>query len=1453
MSDEIPVAETEKPKKRRRLLKFLLVLGGVLLVFQILFYFGSDLLLRNYLKEKVYQASGNKYEIDFETFRILFIQRGITFVGLKVNPVVGQFDSLGTGAYYKASVNDVTIKGLNYLFRKKEIVVGDIELVGPQLEFKFVQSEKKDSIQRQSSLEVLRQEIRKSFLSSQISEIRIKQISISDADLLLRDFISQKSIQAENTYFRLMDIQIMQDRRPATPFNAEGFEFGFDNFAILLADSVHTVKAAQIRVSSLDQFIEAKDVHIQPDYSKYSASYFSIDLDDIKLVDADINRVFYTSEVKVGELLLQRPNFNIVSREGQKSTAEPKQFDLYSLIEGILNSVEIRDFEILEGSFRKRNFSQAQGEYRIKAERIDFQMADFYVGPDESRKVNQFFYAKEAAVSLREFELALSDSIHWIKGEYVKLSSFEDNIRIEGLQLFPVQFAEMPRARNILDIEVAELMINNANLKKTYNESILDMDEVVLIEPKIVLKDLQAKKKGSSQPSLSVVFQEYLKGIYFKRFEIRDGSLVMDNRLKIRQDSLSFGKVNMVLENFALDEVTEGGDDRSFFLADNLHLEFEDYALKLSDNLHSFKANRLALDTKKQEIIIDGFSIRPPQNLQTKAVLDSYGKNSALDIFIPRFEARGVDIVDAYFDGILHIRQINVPRPQISIKSFKPTEVDSAAQESMTRQEIADLLTNYFDEVRVDSLSLFDGTMSLESSGAKGTQSFSDKDIDLGIKNFQVQKGADISHMGFLFSEEVDLQLNRYIFNIADGNYTMEAERINFNSANEEIIARNVKVNPRQDLNEKLKISATIPTMLFRGVDLERFLFENQLGLQKLELDDASVNILINDDVVQSEAPRRRRQVGPRSLPKTIDVIQIDTIAAKRAQLNVSIKEAGVQKELVNTGINLNFFDFFLDSATIRKNDFVGMFSGVTVGAEDFWLTLADSVHRVTFRNVQFDTRREAIFLQNFRVIPNDLSGKPGIPVFSGHIPALLIKTKSLEALQHGKEISLQEVSLFRPDMEVFVDQQKAPQKVKQDTLSKAGMFESFSLADFRIVEGRFAVLDKNTGAEPVLLRGLNVSLADIQMDLTGTETFDPKALLRHDFELSWSDYEILLKDSLNRIKIGNIKMNTHQVEISDLEFLPRIGKYDYARRVGVQTDVAHISVEKITIDQPDYERYVADKTLVAKSLKLQGVRAEMFRDKRYPKQQNVFKPMPQQLMKEAGLILRLDTLTVEDGHIHYEEFPEKGLVPGHLEFSDLSVAIFPFFVGTIEGQGFPLAESFLIANATLNEEAKLNMQGHLFYHEPYPMRINAQLGEFQVGILNTILKSNAFARTREGRILNADWSFEADDDEAIGKMTFLYEDLNLELLNERTLEKGKGKKSILTFVLNTFAVRSNNPRGYQRKPINASIYQVRDKEKFIFNYWWKTTLSGIKGSLGLGQAQKPRKKKAAKQNPPSK
>lgn len=1430
-----------KNKRYRKYFKISGILILVLVFLQAAFYFGSDFLLRNYLKEKVNQASNNKYEIDFDRFYILLIQRGISFKGLKVNPVEDKFVELDDAPYYRISIPDISLTRLNYLFRKREFIVGNIDLINPAIDFSLKKGDSYEPATDETPLHILQDEIKKSFLGTSLKEIRIKNVNIKEADLLLKNFISQKAIKAENTSIYLKDIQLLQMRSPETPFNAEGFSFELQNFEILLSDSVHTIKSSEIKVSSIDQYIEAIKVNITPDFSKGSSSYFEVDLEDLLLSDADINKVFYTSEVEVGELKLQRPSFNLFSsaRTGRKDL-NPEAFDLYNLIEGILQSINIKHFEIEEGKFTQRSTADPDN-YRIKAERIDFNMEDFYVGPNESKKTNQFFYANQASVELFEVDLALGDSLHWIQGEYVRLSSFDDEIKITGFKLFPINEDQKQEGKTLLEIEVPELMINNANLKKTYNQGIIDINEIVINNPDILLRDVQGGKNQAGAFDIKKISKDYLEGIYVNRLVIKEGSLVVDNKIRIRQDSLSFGKVSIVLENFALDQETEESESKGIFWADHLQLELEDYALKLADNLHVFKADRVFIDTKSGQIMINAFALQPFNKSQIQSSVDRYGVSTALDIFVPQFQATGVDIPQAYFDGILKVRQIRVPSPKINLYRYRTKVEDDS--EKMDSGEMLGLLTNYFSEVKVDSVIIQRATLNYENLVGERTRTFSEDNVSVAVKNFHIYEGIDSDAINSLFSEEVDLSLNNYVFNIAGGKYNLLADRINFNTATEEIITRNVRLTPSEVFSDKTRITANIPSLSFRGVDLEAFLFDNTLSLEMVKLSGSAVEILINNDWQETEAQSARRRGRDRTLPKNIEVVMIDSIEAGNAQFSLSFRDKGIQRELINTGINLSVFDFLLDSAKIAKGEIAGFFGGMSLGIDEFWLTLNDSIHQVTFSKVELDTRYEGILVNNFRIIPKNLSGKPGIPVFSGHIPTALIKTNSLAELQTSKDLWIKELRLYRPDLEVFIDQVKLDIAGNDKDPSKKRLLESLRIDEFEIVEGDVGIFDKNSSKLPQEFKSFNFGLEDLRFDLKDLSGLDRKKLLKKDFQLTLPNYEILLKDSLNKLKIGLISLTNKEIKLTDVDFTPRYGRFQYSRKVGLQTDVANIHIPVIIIDGADLDGFIENEIFTAKSIRISDINADLFRDKRFPRNEDVYKSMPQELMKKAGIQLSVDSLFIVNATINYSEFPENGMVPGNLSFNKMNVAIYPLHLSK-ENEPFPVDEISILANAKLYDQADLNLQGHLFFEKPFPMTISAQMGEFDLDYLNPILQSNAFVKVVRGKIHGADWSFTADEVDAVGNMILLYSDLKLELLDERTLERGTGRKSILTFVLNTFAVRSNNPRRYLRKPISSKIYEPRDTTRFIFNYWWRTTLSGLKGSLGLGQPKVPKKRK---------
>src|SRR5690606_16990894 len=146
-----------------------------------------------------------------------------------------------------------------------------------------------------------------------------------------------------------------------------------------------------------------------------------------------------------------------------------------------------------------------------------------------------------------------------------------------------------------------------------------------------------------------------------------------------------------------------------------------------------------------------------------------------------------------------------------------------------------------------------------------------------------------------------------------------------------------------------------------------------------------------------------------------------------------------------------------------------------------------------------------------------------------------------------------------------------------------------------------------------------------------------------------------------------------------------------------------------------------------------------------------------------------------------------------------------------------------------------------MYFGDPYPMDVEVELGEFDLTQLNSIVTRGSFIRIIDGKVTDGKWDFKMDDDVAKGKMNFRYEDLKIEFVDSLTLERGRGKLGLMTFLANAFT-KSNNPRKFLNHRVQSRIYFERDKSKFIFGGWWRATFSGLKGSIGLGQPKIPKK-----------
>jgi len=1423
---------------RKRFLKIFSILALVIVSIQLLLFFGADWLFREYIKQQVEKVSEGKYLVEFDRVYLSLFQRGLFVEKFQLLPVDPAIFNAEKVPYYKISIDKLEILGLSFIREEGKLSAQELRLTAP-----MVQSRQQVEIienENYSPLKQLEIEIKKS-LNGSLKEVFISDFYVDQANLLIENFISQKSISATNTNLYLKNIHLKGDEKGDTPFGMEGFRLDFDDFEISLADSIHKVTAQKVAVSSLEKQILASKVKVSPNLAKPADVYYEISLENLALGDADITEMFLTSKVAIGDLALEAPHF-VLYTDRNAMEEEARTTDLYELVKDLLESISIKSLTIDNGQFLQRGVLNPN-KNRIEADDIQFSMEEVYLGQDETLKKDNFLYAKDATLKIDRARIALADEIHWISGHKIYLSTYDDKVKINEIELIPEVDEDSLSNTSLFEIKVPLLEFANANLRKVYNENIIDIGELMINSPDVVIKDILGNSSEEAKPSQMTDLQKLTKGffkaVYVKKLEVESGSLVLDNHLRIRQDSLAFGKINFLLENFQLDDKHMSDTSSRIFLADNLILEIDDYALKLSDNLHLFVADKILIDTKKDLLHVDGFKLKPFSPEAVLPLLDKYGRTTVLDIEIPEFSATGVDINRAYFQEKLFINHIDIPSPIIHWTKY--ISKDKSKQEKLERGDILELVTNYFKVISVDSLSTDNGTFTYENFANERFRSFAENDISVKIRNFYLDENIDPAANRTLFSGEVDVNLNNYLFNIANGKYSIIAGRIGFNSAREEINTFNVKLMPNKNLKAKVSIEASFPDLSFSGVDLEAFLFDNTLALTKLKFSDAEVNLSINRDFSKGKVDASTNRKKSRNLPKTIDVIKIDSILATNGSFNVANYQEGNDLQLINTGINIAITDFLLDSTRLSHGDIASFFSTMALDVDDFSLALKDSIHTVTFSKIELDSREEEILIENVNVVPKDELGNLKGPIINAHIPKITINTRSLTSFQKTGVLDVSLLQLTDPVVNLYLNKDEAaivlPPKEEKEVTRK--ILESILVRNFKLKGGSFALIDKTDTTSQRAFNNLRLILSDLNFDFTQKQTFSSDFFFNDDFRFEFKDYVLNLPDSLNQVSIGKLMVSTDKLVLDEVRFAPRVGRFAYARVKGKQTDAMELFVPKIIIDGLNLKKFISEEKLEAVTMTLERPQLEVFRDKRVEEDTTVFKMMPQQLMELSTHVIEMDTLIIEDGLLTYREFPIKGMVPGEITFDQFNAKMYPFRLGEFgEDRKTPKVEATLRLNQAAEMKASLSMS----FIDPYPLSIEATVGPFELSAINSILATNAFVTVKRGTIKTGEWNFVADKNHAIGAMTLKYNNLKVQLLEERTLEEAGGRKGILTFVINTLALRKNNPRPLFNRLVSSPIYVERLHHKFIFNYLWKATFSGLMGSSGLMKPKIPKK-----------
>jgi hypothetical protein len=311
----------------------------------------------------------------------------------------------------------------------------------------------------------------------------------------------------------------------------------------------------------------------------------------------------------------------------------------------------------------------------------------------------------------------------------------------------------------------------------------------------------------------------------------------------------------------------------------------------------------------------------------------------------------------------------------------------------------------------------------------------------------------------------------------------------------------------------------------------------------------------------------------------------------------------------------------------------------------------------------------------------------------------------------------------------------------------------------------------------------------------------------------------------LYEFKIATLVGDTDSgsLEADSLLLVPQQTKYKFAHAAGKQTDRINLFIPKLKINGIRYKQ-LRDSIFAASHMTISSAEVYSFRDKRMPFREKKNKPLPMEALKRLKIAVEIDSISIADTRITYEEFPPEGFESGKVVFENLNATI-----RNVSNRIYYNKPKF----ATLKASAKLMGKGLIqasFYLpiDDSPYRAEGKIGSMNLSYLNRVLENLAFISIESGRLNELYFNFTYTDRSSTGSLMINYADLKIRGLKK---ERSAETNDLKSFLINTL-IKNDKDKDTPAEKRTGNISFERDRKRQIFNYWWKSLLSGIKGSV---------------------
>jgi hypothetical protein len=504
-------------------------------------------------------------------------------------------------------------------------------------------------------------------------------------------------------------------------------------------------------------------------------------------------------------------------------------------------------------------------------------------------------------------------------------------------------------------------------------------------------------------------------------------------------------------------------------------------------------------------------------------------------------------------------------------------------------------------------------------------------------------------------------------------------------------------------------------------------------------------------------------------------------------------------------------------------------------------LTSTDSLYNVNFSSAELNILEGKIIVYNIdfkpdTVVYNRRKKQHLAPnnLVDLHVKRLILANIHPFKLYFKRILDIGRITLNSPDVHLSYQLNHSKDTVNKDHRTAwqkiSRSLHSVHVGDIFLNDIHFKY-DDYSGNKLVLseLKEMNLQANDLLID-SATQTDRSRLLYCKDLVADLNNYKGKTDDGLYTYAIKRLKLSTgtQQLNVTGFDLQPA---HDFFARTTNGRYALHF--DSIQLNHFNFLLYHKYRSLVASSLVINRGSFDIFTNPNgITTKTNKLKSFPNVAIRALKTNLKIDTVLVKHVNISYSEHNKKSDKTGTINFNNTEGKVLNITTDTAALRKNHIATaqvtSYFMDKGKLDALFTFDLTG-----KDAAYTYKGTLAPMSLQAVNPAVMPLAMVKITSGTLKSLNFDFKANSKLSKGKVTLLYNDLEVKIFKADTVNQKLKQKLIATLFANVFILKHNNPDKPGEIPRSFNVTYNRPMYFPFFKTIWQTLLAGIKPGVG--------------------